>query len=182
VRWRGRLSAGMVLAALIGGGFAQGVADLPGWLEDGRRALPGGGLLSRAGLFLARGEGGAPSGPRNHEDIRCSRMEKPQRPRAIRGVRIAARVEAGAARAAALIELVGAWAWQAGAGAGALTGMLAWRGWRARRRSYRLPEFEQAPRLGGGHAAGIGAVISFPSGGGPPTMQRDQRPDDPRRS
>ena len=53
--------------------------------------------------------------------------------------------------------------------------------WRARIR-YRFPEFEVEPRLGGSHAAGIGAVISFASPAIPPAMQRNQVPDYMRRA
>jgi hypothetical protein len=53
-----------------------------------------------------------------------------------------------------------------------------WRYW-AR---YRLPEFEVEPRLGGDHAAGVGAVISFASPTLPPASQRNQIPDYLRRS
>ena len=48
--------------------------------------------------------------------------------------------------------------------------------WRLRAR-YRFPAFEVEPRLGGAHAAGIGAVISFASAAIPPASQRDQVPD-----
>jgi hypothetical protein len=46
---------------------------------------------------------------------------------------------------------------------------------------YRFPEFEVEPRLGGAHAAGVGAVISFASSAVPPASQRDQVPDYLRR-
>jgi len=46
-----------------------------------------------------------------------------------------------------------------------------------RRSSYRFPEFDVEPRLGGGHAAGVGAVISFASSALPPASQRDQTRD-----
>lgn len=49
--------------------------------------------------------------------------------------------------------------------------------WWRRRATYRLPEFEVEPRMGGAHAAGIGAVISFASPTLPPASQRDQMPD-----
>jgi len=45
------------------------------------------------------------------------------------------------------------------------------------RARYRFPEFEVEPRLGGAHAAGVGAVISFASAALPPASQRDQVPD-----
>lgn len=47
---------------------------------------------------------------------------------------------------------------------------------------YRFPEFEVEPRLGGTHAAGVGAVISFASAALPPASQRDQVPDYLRRA
>lgn len=48
----------------------------------------------------------------------------------------------------------------------------------ARRRArYRFPVFEVAPRLGGAHAAGIGAVISFGSTTQSPSSQRNDVPD-----
>ncbi len=53
--------------------------------------------------------------------------------------------------------------------------------WRARAR-YRFPEFEVEPRLGGNHAAGIGAIISFANPATPPAMQRNQVPDYMRRN
>jgi hypothetical protein len=53
--------------------------------------------------------------------------------------------------------------------------------WRGRAR-FRFPEFDVEPRLGGSHAAGIGAVISFSSSAIPPAMQRNQVPDYMRRA
>jgi hypothetical protein len=53
--------------------------------------------------------------------------------------------------------------------------------WRGRVR-FRFPEFEVETRLGGSHAAGIGAVISFGSPAIPPAMQRKQVPDYMRRA
>ncbi len=50
-----------------------------------------------------------------------------------------------------------------------------------RRMRYRFPEFEVEPRLGGAHAAGVGAVISFASATLPPASQKDQVPDYLRR-
>lgn len=49
--------------------------------------------------------------------------------------------------------------------------------WLRLRGRYRFPEFEVEPRLGGAHAAGVGAVISFASAAIPPASQRDQVPD-----
>ncbi len=53
--------------------------------------------------------------------------------------------------------------------------------WLRLRSRYRFPEFEIEPRLGGAHAAGVGAVISFASATVPPASQRDQVPDYLRR-
>jgi len=50
-------------------------------------------------------------------------------------------------------------------------GMIGWRRWRA---TYRFPEIAVEPRLGGDHAAGVGAVISFASADLPPASQRNQ--------
>ena len=57
---------------------------------------------------------------------------------------------------------------------GIATGALWW--WK-RRATFRLPELEVEPRLGGDHAAGVGAVISFASPTLPPASQRQQVPD-----
>jgi hypothetical protein len=54
--------------------------------------------------------------------------------------------------------------------------------WLRLRARYRFPEFEVEPRLGGAHAAGVGAVISFASASLPPASQRDQVPDYLRRA
>jgi hypothetical protein len=54
--------------------------------------------------------------------------------------------------------------------------------WLRLRARYRFPEFEVEPRLGGAHAAGVGAVISFASAAVPPASQRDQVPDYLRRA
>ena len=54
--------------------------------------------------------------------------------------------------------------------------------WMKRRARYRFPEFDVEPRLGGSHAAGVGAVISFASAAVPPASQRDQVPDYLRRA
>ncbi len=73
----------------------------------------------------------------------------------------------------------------AGVAAAAFVGLLAlwsvaiW--WRARAR-FVFPEFQVEPRMGGNHAAGIGAVISFSSTAVPPVQQRDQVPDSMRRA
>lgn len=54
--------------------------------------------------------------------------------------------------------------------------------WLRLRARYYFPEFEVEPRLGGTHAAGVGAVISFASAALPPASQRDQVPDYLRRA
>ncbi len=54
--------------------------------------------------------------------------------------------------------------------------------WLRHRARYFFPEFEVEPRLGGAHAAGVGAVISFASASLPPASQRDQIPDYLRRA
>ncbi|HEY8961710.1 MAG TPA: hypothetical protein VIM57_05830 [Luteolibacter sp.] len=76
-----------------------------------------------------------------------------------------------------LLALARQWAPQAAAAAGALLllSSLRWL-WKAKAK-YRFPEFEVEPRLGGDHAAGIGAVISFASAALPPGGQREQKPE-----
>jgi hypothetical protein len=54
--------------------------------------------------------------------------------------------------------------------------------WLRLRARYRFPEFNVEPRMGGAHAAGVGAVISFASASVPPASQRDQVPDYLRRA
>ncbi len=54
--------------------------------------------------------------------------------------------------------------------------------WLGSRRRFSFPEFEVESRLGGGHAAGIGAVISFSSQAITPEMQRNRMPDYMRRA
>lgn len=54
--------------------------------------------------------------------------------------------------------------------------------WLKRRARHRFPEFEVEPRLGGAHAAGVGAVISFASATVSPASQRDQMPEYLRRA
>ena len=60
-----------------------------------------------------------------------------------------------------------------------LSAFIAWA--RARVRC-RFPELEVEPRLGGSHAAGVGAVISFANTALPPASQKDQVPDYLRRA
>ncbi len=62
-----------------------------------------------------------------------------------------------------------------------LAGLSASTGFQSRAR-YRFPDLEVEPRLGGAHAAGVGAVISFASATVPPASQRDQVPDYLRRA
>lgn len=49
--------------------------------------------------------------------------------------------------------------------------------WRRQHTTYLFPQFPVAPRLGGEHGAGVGAVISYASARIPPAMQREQLPD-----
>ncbi len=65
---------------------------------------------------------------------------------------------------------------------GAFLTALGFHHWLRLRARYRFPEFEVEPRLGGAHAAGVGAVISFASAALPPASQRDQVPDYLRRA
>ncbi|RPJ34789.1 MAG: hypothetical protein EHM17_05250 [Verrucomicrobiaceae bacterium] len=66
------------------------------------------------------------------------------------------------------------------AGALLLLVVVSW--WLKHRARHRFPDFEVEPRLGGAHAAGVGAVISFASAALPPASQRDQMPDYLRRA
>ncbi|WAC21427.1 hypothetical protein OVA24_08510 [Luteolibacter sp. SL250] len=54
--------------------------------------------------------------------------------------------------------------------------------WMRSRMRFRFPDLEVEPRLGGSHAAGVGAVISFASAALPPASQKDQVPDYLRRA
>ncbi|MES2475627.1 MAG: hypothetical protein V4640_07590 [Verrucomicrobiota bacterium] len=65
---------------------------------------------------------------------------------------------------------------------GAVLSGMAMRQWSRWKSRYRFPDFEVEPRLGGSHAAGVGAVISFASAAQPPASQRDQVPDYLRRA
>lgn len=64
---------------------------------------------------------------------------------------------------------------------GCAVGGLLVKGWVTYRARYRFPDFNAEPRLGGDHAAGIGAVISFSSAAQPPGGQREQVPEYLRR-
>jgi len=66
--------------------------------------------------------------------------------------------------------------------ASVLAVLLACMGWRRRRATYRFPELAVEPRLGGEHAAGVGAVIAFASAALPPASQRQQVADYLRRT
>lgn len=81
-----------------------------------------------------------------------------------------------------LLEETRRFAVPAAVAAGVLLTALAASAWMKRRARYRFPEFEVEPRLGGAHAAGVGAVISFASAAIPPASQRDQVPDYLRRA
>lgn len=70
----------------------------------------------------------------------------------------------------------------AGVVVGAVVSALAALAFARRRARYVFPEFDVEPRLGGDHAAGVGAVISFASAAVPPASQRDQVPDYLRRA
>lgn len=70
-------------------------------------------------------------------------------------------------------------------GGAALAGFVMVFGWIVilkKRARYRFPEFDVEPRLGGAHAAGVGAVISFANASVPPASQRDQIPEYLRRA
>jgi len=54
--------------------------------------------------------------------------------------------------------------------------------WMRSRVRFRFPDLEVEPRLGGAHAAGVGAVISFANAALPPASQKDQVPDYLRRA
>jgi hypothetical protein len=85
-------------------------------------------------------------------------------------------------RGSALLQWVTPWLAPGGLLAALVLLVAGLRWWIGGRRSYRLPEFDHAGRLGGEHAAGIGAIISFTSTGAPPTVQRHQMPDYLRRT
>ncbi|RYD36128.1 MAG: hypothetical protein EOP87_06050 [Verrucomicrobiaceae bacterium] len=54
--------------------------------------------------------------------------------------------------------------------------------WMRSRVRFRFADLEVEPRLGGAHAAGVGAVISFANAALPPASQKDQVPDYLRRA
>ncbi len=81
-----------------------------------------------------------------------------------------------------LQALAGRFAFPAAVLLGALVAAIGFSRWLRLRGRYRFPEFEVEPRLGGAHAAGVGAVISFASAAIPPASQRDQVPDYLRRA
>lgn len=71
--------------------------------------------------------------------------------------------------------------WYGVSGVGLLLVLLILRSVMVARAVYRFPELEVEPRLGGDHAAGVGAVISFASASVSPAAQRDQAPEYLRR-
>jgi hypothetical protein len=79
------------------------------------------------------------------------------------------------------VALAKAWGQQYGAAAGVIVGSLltvvGLLAFARRQARYRFPVFEVAPRMGGAHAAGIGAVISFGSTTQSPSSQRNDVPD-----
>ena len=81
-----------------------------------------------------------------------------------------------------MIERAQHFALPAGLAAGGLLATLVVMASLKRRTRYQFPDFEVEPRLGGAHAAGVGAVISFASASVPPASQRDQVPDYLRRA
>jgi hypothetical protein len=87
------------------------------------------------------------------------------------------RAEHGPGRLEELLAIARRWLPWAAASTGSLA-LLAAAAWLlSRRLRYRLPELAVTQRLGGTHAAGIGAVLSFASTSQPPSVQRDQMPD-----
>ena len=89
--------------------------------------------------------------------------------------------ESGEDRLLRMIEVVRPWALLALGWLGALAALGAVWLTVSRRLRYRFADIEVAPRLGGEHAAGIGAVVTFGNAGLPPSYQRDQVPDYLRR-
>ena len=89
---------------------------------------------------------------------------------------------AASAKVRWLRDLVMPYTMPAGVMLGALLAACGMNFWVRRRARYHFPDFEVEPRLGGAHAAGIGAVISFASASVPPASQRDQVPDYLRRA
>ena len=63
-----------------------------------------------------------------------------------------------------------------GLGLTAVLVVVVWQRLRLRRLGCRFPEADVEPRLGGAHAAGVGAVISFANATTSPASQRDQVP------
>lgn len=93
-----------------------------------------------------------------------------------------AKNSAKAAKFLKLQELAFKFAAPAGILFGAILFALGFSRWLRLGARYRFPAFDVEPRLGGAHAAGIGAVISFASAAVPPASQRDQVPDYLRRA
>lgn len=92
------------------------------------------------------------------------------------------KVVAKSARLIFLQDLVHRYALPAAILLGVFTLLLGLNHWLRRSARYRFPELDVEPRLGGAHAAGVGAVISFASAALPPASQRDQVPDYLRRA
>lgn len=90
--------------------------------------------------------------------------------------------EAASAKFRWLIDLVMPYTIPAGAMLGGVLAVFGMNFWLRRRARYHFPDFEVEPRLGGAHAAGVGAVISFASALVPPASQREQVPDYLRRA
>lgn len=80
------------------------------------------------------------------------------------------------------MDWVEKWWGYAAIAAGSLMLIFSLSGWLKSRVRLKFPELEVEPRLGGAHAAGIGAVISFASASLPPASQKDQVPDYLRRA
>ena len=74
-------------------------------------------------------------------------------------------------------EIAAEWGAMAGIMALAISTVIAGVWFARRNMKYRFPVFDVPPRLGGAHAAGIGAVISFGSTTQSPSSQRNDVPD-----
>jgi hypothetical protein len=92
------------------------------------------------------------------------------------------RVAEDAVRVHGLADMARELAIPAGVLFAAVTIAMVFSAWMRSRARYFFPEFEVEGRLGGAHAAGVGAVISFASAAVPPASQRDQVPDYLRRA
>jgi hypothetical protein len=81
-----------------------------------------------------------------------------------RPVRVEERKPTSMEKLQPLIEMANPYIVPAGTAGGILLAGLIMSAWMKRRARYHFPEFEVEPRLGGSHAAGVGAVISFARG------------------